>query len=68
MHWGHFASTDLIHWEQHPIALYQKTVADRAFSGGGFVDFNNSAGLGPGVQFAAFTSTGSVPFGESTRA
>jgi fructan beta-fructosidase len=58
MHWGHFESTDLIHWEEKPIALFQKTVKDMAFSGGGFVDFNNSAGLGKNTQFAAFTSTG----------
>ena len=58
MHWGHFESTDLIHWEEKPIALYQKTTKDMAFSGGGFVDFNNSAGLGKNTQFAAFTSTG----------
>jgi fructan beta-fructosidase len=58
MHWGHLESTDLIHWEEMPIALYQKTVRDMAFSGAGFVDFNNSAGLGKGTQFAAFTSTG----------
>jgi fructan beta-fructosidase len=28
MHWGHFESTDLIHWEEQPIALYQKTTSD----------------------------------------
>ena len=58
MHWGHFESTDLIHWKETPIALFQKTIADMMFSGGGFVDFNNSAGLGKNTQFAAFTSTG----------
>lgn len=58
MHWGHFVSTDLIHWEEQPIALYQKTTRDMMFSGGGFVDFNNSAGLGKGTLFVAFTSTG----------
>jgi fructan beta-fructosidase len=58
MHWGHFESSDLIHWREKPIALYQKTVRDMMFSGGGFVDFNNSAGLGENTQFAAFTSTG----------
>jgi len=58
MHWGHFESTDLIHWEERPVALYQKTTKDMAFSGGGFVDFNNSAGLGKNTQFAAFASTG----------
>ena len=58
MHWGHFESTDLVHWEEKPIALYQKTVADAAFSGGGFVDHNDTAGLGKGMLFVAFTSTG----------
>jgi fructan beta-fructosidase len=58
MHWGHFESADLIHWEEKPVALYQKTTKDMAFSGGGFVDFNNSAGLGNNTLFIAFTSTG----------
>lgn len=58
MHWGHLESTDLVHWEEKTIALYQRTVGDMAFSGAGFVDFNNSAGLGKDTQFAAFTSTG----------
>jgi fructan beta-fructosidase len=58
MHWGHLESPDLIHWEEKPIALYQKTVRDMAFSGNGFVDFINSSGLGKDTQFAAYTSTG----------
>jgi fructan beta-fructosidase len=58
MHWGHLESTDLVHWEEKPIALYQRTTKDMAFSGGGFVDHNNSAGLGKGTLFIAFTSTG----------
>jgi len=59
MHWGHYTSRDLIHWEEQPIALFQKTVDDMAYSGGGFVDFNDSAGLGEDTLFVAFTSTGS---------
>lgn len=58
MHWGHLQSADLVHWEEKPIALYQRTTRDMAFSGGGFVDHNNSAGLGKGTLFIAFTSTG----------
>jgi len=58
MHWGHLQSTDLIHWEEKPIAIPQKLVQCGIWSGGGFLDFNNSAGLGKGTQFAAFTSTG----------
>ena len=57
MHWGHFVSTDLIHWEEKPIALFQRTIADMAFSGGGFVDKNDTAGLGKDTLFVAFTST-----------
>ncbi len=58
MHWGHLESTDLVHWQEQPIALFQKTVRDAAFSGGGFVDVPNTAGLGKNTQFLAFTSTG----------
>ncbi len=58
MHWGHFTSKDLIHWVEHPIALYANTIEDAAFSGGGFIDFNDSSGLGKHTQFVAFTSTG----------
>ncbi len=58
MHWGHLESTDLIHWMEVPIALYQKTVQDMAFSGGGFLDRGDTAGLGKDAQFVAFTSTG----------
>jgi fructan beta-fructosidase len=58
MHWGHLESTDLVHWEEKPIALYQRTTKDMAFSGGGFVDHADTAGLGKGTLFIAFTSTG----------
>ncbi|MEM6504101.1 MAG: sulfatase-like hydrolase/transferase [Planctomycetota bacterium] len=58
MHWGHATSKDLVHWEHQPIALFQRTTSDMAFSGGGFVDFNNSAGLGKDTLFITFTSTG----------
>lgn len=58
MHWGHATSTDMVHWEHQPIAMFQNTISDMAFSGGGFVDFNNTAGLGKDTLFIAFTSTG----------
>ena len=57
MHWGHLESTDLIHWEQKPIAIYGK-LGRIACSGSGFVDSNGTAGLGKSTQFAAFTSYG----------
>lgn len=60
MHWGHAVSRDLLHWTEHPIAIYQKSLQDMAFSGGGLVDWNNTSGLQKGVQkllVFAFTST-----------
>ena len=61
MHWGHAVSRDLVHWMELPEALYQKSLADMAYSGGGLVDAGNSAGWKQGVEDAlvvAFTSTG----------
>jgi fructan beta-fructosidase len=61
MHWGHAASRDLVHWEELPVALYQKSLADMAFSGSAVLDVHNSSGFGSGAQaplVLAFTSTG----------
>ncbi len=35
MHWGHAVSKDLMGWEEMPIALYQRSLTDMAFSGSG---------------------------------
>jgi len=61
MHWGHASSTDLVHWVEQDIALYQNGMGDMMFSGGGFMDVQNTSGVSSnGIipQFAAFTSTG----------
>ena len=58
LHWGHLESTDLIHWKEQPIALYQNTIKEMVASGGGFIDFNNSSGLGKDTLFAAASITG----------
>ncbi len=61
MHWGHAVSSDLVHWQELPIAIYPRQFGDWAFSGSAVVDDQNTSGFKSGPEsplVAAFTSTG----------
>lgn len=45
MHWGHAISTDMIHWEHQPIALFPDEHGT-IFSGSTVADIHNTSGLG----------------------
>lgn len=55
MHWGHSTSTDMVHWEHQPVALYRDGYG-HIFSGSSVVDTDNTAGFGAGAVVSFYTS------------
>ncbi len=65
-HWSHAVSTDLLHWEHLPIAVYPDHLG-ACWSGSGVVDWNNTSGFQTGDEppiVLIYTSAGST-FGQS---
>lgn len=62
MHWGHAVSTDMVHWEHLPIALFPDEHG-YIFSGSAVVDANDSTGFfnGGSGLVAIFTHAGVHP-------
>jgi len=54
-HWGHAVSSDLIHWETLPIALYPDEIG-AIWSGSAVADHENTSGLVPGGGIVAIYS------------
>lgn len=67
MHWGHAVSTDLFHWEERDVALFSDELGT-VFSGGGWIDKDNRAGLGEGAMLLYYTSAaGFTPHSQGKR-
>ena len=56
MHWAHATSTDLLRWEEHPIALAPDSIGT-IFSGSIVIDRNNTAGFGENALVAIYTQS-----------
>ena len=56
MHWGHATSTDLMHWEEQPLALKPNELGF-AFSGSTILDKDNKIGFGENSIIAIYTSS-----------
>ncbi|MBR9998328.1 MAG: glycoside hydrolase family 32 protein [Cyclobacteriaceae bacterium] len=58
MRWGHATSEDLIHWEHHPVALFEEQT-EMIFSGSAVADLENTSGFctgNEGCLVAIYTS------------
>lgn len=59
MSWGHATSTDLVHWEEQPVAMTHNEWGD-IFSGSCVIDKNNTAGFGANAMIALYTGANGI--------
>jgi fructan beta-fructosidase len=71
IHWGHAISTDLLRWDDLPVALYPDDALGDVYSGSAVVDAKNSSGLCTGTMsadgsclVAIFTHSGGTTGGQ----
>ncbi|MEV7660296.1 glycoside hydrolase family 32 protein [Paenarthrobacter sp. NPDC089316] len=69
MSWGHSTSTDLVHWQQQPVAM-EASAEEEIFSGCLVVDTRNASGLGSAdnppmvaLYTSAYGKNGALPQG-----
>jgi fructan beta-fructosidase len=55
--WGHAVSTDLVHWQEQPEAIYGDALG-QVWSGSSVLDWNDSAGFGTNTIVSFYTSAG----------
>jgi fructan beta-fructosidase len=55
--WGHAVSSDLVHWQEMPEAIYGDALG-QIWSGSSVIDWNNSAGMGSNAIVSFYTSAG----------
>ena len=56
MHWAHSTSTDLLHWDHQPVAIYPDSLGT-IFSGSIVIDRHNTAGFGENAIVAIYTQS-----------
>jgi beta-fructofuranosidase len=59
-HWGHVVSTDLIHWEDLPLAIYPNP-EEKCFSGQTLVENDRVIAAYPGINYGLIIAVSSDP-------